>query len=74
MEFIKLKSFIKIIRISYIGTAKEKMQRRYRSSRFKTHLMLLWKKKKEENFSLLNLTQHQRDKPQRLRKIYLEEI
>ena len=50
MEFIKLKSFIKIIRISYM------------------------KKKKKENFSLLNLTQHQRDKPQRLRKIYLEEI
>ena len=44
MEFIKLKSFnIKIVRISYIGTAEEKMQRR--SSQFKTQLMLLWKKK-----------------------------
>ena len=39
MEFIKLKSFIKIMWISYIGTAEEKMQRL--SSQFKTQLMLL---------------------------------
>ena len=60
MEFIKLKSFIKIIWITYIGTAKEKMQRR--SSQFKTQLMLLWKKNlKTSAFWILK--QHQRDKP-----------
>ena len=71
MEFIKLKSFIKIIWISYIGTAEEKMQRR--SSQFKIQLMLLGKKNLK-NSAFQILTQRQRDKPYRLRKIYLEEI
>ena len=50
MEFIKLKSFIKIVWISYIGTAEEKIAKTILPVSDATYAAV----KKPKNFTLLN--------------------